>query len=50
MLHMTCANMSLETVLKNLKKAKNLGIRNILALRGGEIIFNLFIFSHLMMI
>ncbi|XP_065656577.1 methylenetetrahydrofolate reductase (NADPH) [Hydra vulgaris] len=34
MLHMTCANISCDSVLKNLKKAKNLGIRNILALRG----------------
>ena len=35
MLHMTCANTTREQVLKNLRKAKNLGLRNILALRGG---------------
>ena len=35
MLHMTCANTTREQVLKNLQKAKNLGLRNILALRGG---------------
>lgn len=35
MLHMTCANTTRENVLKNLRKAKNLGLRNILALRGG---------------
>jgi len=34
MLHMTCANTTKEQVLKNLHKAKNLGLRNILALRG----------------
>ena len=36
MLHMTCANMTTDHVLKNLKKAKALGLRNILALRGGK--------------
>lgn len=36
MLHMTCANITKEHVLKNLHKAKNLGLRNILALRGGK--------------
>ena len=35
MLHMTCANTTKEQVFKNLHKAKNLGLRNILALRGG---------------
>ena len=35
MLHMTCANTTKSEVLKNLHKAKNLGLRNILALRGG---------------
>jgi len=34
MLHMTCANMTTDTVLRNLYKAKRLGLRNILALRG----------------
>ena len=36
MLHMTCANMTTEAVTKNLNKAKMLGLRNILALRGGK--------------
>ncbi len=35
MLHMTCANTTKKQVLRNLQKAKNLGLRNILALRGG---------------
>jgi len=34
MLHMTCANMTPDSVVKNLRKAKLLGLRNILALRG----------------
>ncbi|KAK6177251.1 hypothetical protein SNE40_015386 [Patella caerulea] len=34
MLHMTCCNQSVETIKQNLQKAKDLGIRNILALRG----------------
>ncbi|EDO41828.1 predicted protein [Nematostella vectensis] len=34
MLHMTCANQTKASVTKNLHKAKTLGIRNILALRG----------------
>lgn len=34
MLHMTCANMTSESVVANLSKAKKLGLRNILALRG----------------
>lgn len=37
MLHMTCANLTRETVVKNLNKAKNLGLRNILALRGDPV-------------
>ena len=36
MLHMTCANMTTQAVTKNLNKAKTLGLRNILALRGGK--------------
>lgn len=36
MLHMTCANQNKEAVTKALRKAKSLGIRNILALRGGQ--------------
>lgn len=35
MLHMTCCKQNEETVKKNLEKTKALGIRNILALRGG---------------
>ena len=35
MLHMTCANQTKEQVSKHLNKAKHLGLRNILALRGG---------------
>ncbi|XP_078490239.1 methylenetetrahydrofolate reductase (NADPH) [Ciona intestinalis] len=34
MLHMTCVKQTKETIKKNLEKTKNLGIRNILALRG----------------
>ena len=34
MLHMTCANMTSDTVINNLAKAKRLGLRNVLALRG----------------
>ncbi|XP_067659127.1 methylenetetrahydrofolate reductase (NADPH)-like [Haliotis asinina] len=34
MLHMTCCNMTIDTIKSNLQKAKDLGIRNILALRG----------------
>ena len=35
MLHITCANQSREVVMGHLGKAKNLGIKNVLALRGG---------------
>ena len=35
MLHITCANVTKEVVTRHLHKAKALGIRNILALRGG---------------
>lgn len=35
MLHITCANTVKATVTKHLMKAKSLGIRNVLALRGG---------------
>jgi len=34
MLHMTCVNMSKDVITTHLKKAKDLGIKNILALRG----------------
>lgn len=36
MLHISCANTVKDTVTKHLMKAKALGIRNILALRGGK--------------
>lgn len=35
MLHMTCCNQTKNTVRKNLVKTKALGVRSILALRGG---------------
>ena len=37
MLHITCANQTKEVITKHLKKAKALGIRNVLALRGGTL-------------
>ena len=36
MLHMTCTEQSIEDINRNLEKAKRVGIRNILALRGGN--------------
>lgn len=36
MLHMTCADACISDIDKYLAKAKSLGIRNILALRGGN--------------
>lgn len=41
MLHMTCANSTRETITKYLYKAKAMGIRNILALRGGKVVHKL---------
>lgn len=38
MLHMTCANQKTKEVLANLNKAKHLGLRNILALRGDPVV------------
>ena len=35
MLHITCANQSKDAITRHLEKAKGLGIKNILALRGG---------------
>jgi methylenetetrahydrofolate reductase (NADPH) len=35
MMHMTCTNLPKEQIREALVKAKNSGIRNILALRGG---------------
>lgn len=39
MLHMTCVGATQESVISALKKAKKLGIRNILALRGGKLCY-----------
>ena len=36
MLHLTCANLTKDQVRAHLDKAKSLGIKNILALRGGQ--------------
>ena len=36
MLHLTCCNLSREDVIKHLNRAREMGIRNILALRGGK--------------
>jgi len=35
MLHITCADQSVPEIIANLQKAKDMGIRNLLALRGG---------------
>ena len=35
MLHITCANQTKDVITAHLEKAKSLGIKNILALRGG---------------
>lgn len=35
MLHVTCANQTKDVITAHLEKAKSLGIKNILALRGG---------------
>lgn len=39
MLHLTCCNLSLEDVIKHLNRAREMGIRSILALRGGNVLF-----------
>jgi methylenetetrahydrofolate reductase (NADPH) len=50
MMHMTCTNMSREALRDGLQKAKESGIQNILALRGGELnqivifLFNLYFY------
>ena len=36
MLHITCANQTKSTLRSQLNRAKELGIKNILALRGGK--------------
>ena len=36
MLHITCCGMSREEITAHLNRAKDLGIRNLLALRGGK--------------
>lgn len=35
-LHMTCCNQTKDDITANLQKAKRLGLKNIMALRGGE--------------
>ena len=45
MLHITCLSQTRETIKKFLDKAKSLGIRNILALRGGEFFCKKIIFD-----
>lgn len=42
MLHLTCCNLSRDDVTKHLNRAKEMGIRNILALRGGMKVLTLF--------
>ena len=37
MLHITCCDLTRDQITRHLKKAKDLGIRNILALRGGKL-------------
>ena len=37
MLHMTCCNQTKEEIIASLNRAKELGIRNIMALRGGKV-------------
>lgn len=39
MLHITCGNQDIEDIKENLNKAKDLGIRNLLVLRGGTVHF-----------
>ena len=41
MLHMTCCSMTKAEITGHLDKAKELGIKNILALRGGESLTNM---------
>ena len=50
MLHMTCANETRETITKHLYKAKSMGIRNILALRGGKVFHNVLIYTKEMIL
>lgn len=51
MLHMTCCSMTKTEITRHLKRSKDVGIRNIMALRGGELpvlfplIFHPFIYS-----
>lgn len=35
-LHMTCSNQTKDDITGHLQKAKRLGLKNIMALRGGE--------------
>lgn len=43
MMHLTCTNMPVESLKETLDEVKKMGVRNILALRGG-IIFDIFVF------
>ena len=49
MLHITCENETRESITKHLHKAKSLGIRNILALRGGTYNINNYVLKKLPM-
>ena len=40
-LHLTCCNQTRETITGYLSKAKRLGLKNIMALRGGQSLFPL---------
>ena len=42
MLHITCCKLSRDDIIRHLDRAKELGIKNILALRGGWQIIHLF--------
>jgi methylenetetrahydrofolate reductase (NADPH) len=44
MLHITCANETRESITRHLYKAKSMGIRNILALRGGMVVHSVSIY------
>ena len=44
MLHMTCCSMTKSEILQHLRRAKDIGLRNILALRGGKIFLDYFLF------
>ena len=39
MLHMTCCSQTKDVIIASLNRAKELGIRNVMALRGGELLY-----------